>query len=207
MTIPADSVAAQYLAGVDAVTHTADRLTEAQWQLPACGEWSAAETVRHLVAVARWYHAWLDRALRGETSIPFCPAEMSRRNAAELAALTDLDGPTATTAFATTAHDYLERTRDVWEVPFAYPYGLVTVGLHCAIAAAEWHLHAWDISQLRSERHRPENPQELFIAVGESVAASVGGARGTAMRWAVPLASRRAPWETMLRRSGRTPSI
>lgn len=36
----------------------------------------------------------------------------------------------------------MERALNHWDLPFACPYGLVTVGLHCAVAATEWHLHA-----------------------------------------------------------------
>ena len=107
-----ESVADQYRAGVGAIVHTADQLANDHWDLPACGEWTATETARHVLAVARWYHAWLDRALDGETSRPFPPAKMEERNAAELTALTHLDGPSAAALFAASARDYLERTRD-----------------------------------------------------------------------------------------------
>ena len=91
------SVAAQFTSGVQAIARISSQLDGAQWEQPACGEWNATETIRHVLAVARWYHTWLDRALDDDLSRPFLPEDMDRQNAAELMALPELDGPTVTT--------------------------------------------------------------------------------------------------------------
>lgn len=114
----------------------------AAWSEAACGEWDAADTLRHLVAVVDWYHQWLDRAVKDDSSIPFVEDEFSVRNSAGIERYRDLDGPTALLEFERRATEYLELAIPEWERPFGYPGGVVTVGLHCGIAATEWHLHA-----------------------------------------------------------------
>lgn len=195
-----------FLSGIEAVVAQSDQLHDTAWDTIACGEWSAADTARHVLCVSRWYHSWLDRALAGDTSLPFDSAIMDRENEAALDALGPVSGPQAVRQFANSANDYIERVDNVWDVPYAYPYGLATAGLHAGIAATEWHLHAWDLSTVTGELHEPEDSAGLFLAAGACLAAREGGLRSAAMSIVVPLAARRSPWKSMVNRSGRSPS-
>lgn len=189
--------------GVEAVRRHVTELTPGQWAMPVCGTWSAEDTVRHLVSVANWYHEWLNRAIAGDVSRPFPGEQIDAYAAAALEDHQHTSGPDATIAFAESANAYLDRAIERWDLPYGFPFGEVTVGLHAAVAAAEWHLHAWDLSLVGLQRHRPARPDRLMIAAGECVAEAQGGVRGALVRTMLPLAARRSPWETMLRRSGR----
>ena len=90
--------------------------------------------------------------------------------------------------------------------PTGTRYGTVRVGLHCGVAATEWHLHAWDLSHALEHRHQPQDPQALFIAAGTCLAEARGGLGGAVLRLLVPLGARSNPWSTILRRSGRSPA-
>ncbi|MDH3707391.1 MAG: maleylpyruvate isomerase N-terminal domain-containing protein [Acidimicrobiia bacterium] len=202
MSISRVRVEQMYRAGVDAVeTITTD--LGAAWDEPACGEWTAAGVTRHLLAVSRWYHGWLDRALEGVSHPPFAADELPAANAADLAALESMPGPDAATAFATSARHYLERVGPAWDLPFGYPYGTVTAGLHAGVAATEWHLHAWDLATAIGRSHEPDDPQGLFLAAGACLARTEGGLKGAVLARLVPLAARHDPWPSLLRRSGR----
>ncbi|MCP4380138.1 MAG: hypothetical protein GY798_01705 [Hyphomicrobiales bacterium] len=192
--------------GVESVERISSGLSNRAWERPACGRWTGAQTARHLAAVARWYHEWLDRAIAGDASPPFTASEMDQRNDDALARIGDISGPEAITDFAETATDYLRRATAHWNLAYGYPYGTVTVGLHCGVAAAEWHLHAWDLSHTSELRHRPQNPEALFTAAGMCLAEAKGGLGGAMLRFLVPLGARRSPWPTILQRSGRTPT-
>ena len=198
-------VHALYRDGVDSVDRISSRLTPQSWEAPACGGWTGTETARHLLAVARWYHDWLDRAIGGDPSSPFPPSELDERNDAALLEVAALSGTEAVAEFVETASSYLGRTAEHWDLPFGYPFGTVTVGLHCGVAAAEWHLHAWDLSATLDLRHRPQDPQALFTAAGMCVAEAHGGVRGRMLRRLVPLGAKRNPWATIVKRSGRIP--
>lgn len=192
--------------GVESVELVGAGLSQRAWEEPACGDWTATQTARHLVAVARWYHEWLDRAIAGDASPPFAASDMDQRNEDALAAIGDLSGPDAISEFAESATAYSSRAIDHWDLPYGYPYGTVTVGLHCGVAATEWHLHAWDLSYSSERRHRPQDPAALFTAAGMCLAAATGGLRGAVLRQLIPLGSRRGPWSTILKKSGRTPT-
>lgn len=191
--------------GVLAVERQAEYLSGTGWSVVACGKWTATQTARHLYAVTKWYHGWLDRALQGDTSPPFDGAEMDLRNDEDVEALDELSGPIAIGRFAESARSYFSRVDKHWDVPFAYPFGLVTAGLHAGVAAAEWHLHAWDLSTATGHRHRPDDPKDLFLAVGACIAARESNVKRLGLNAAIPIAARRSPWETMLRKSGRLP--
>lgn len=200
-----DLVTGLFHEGVEAVGLFAAGLTGDAWELPACGRWTGTETSRHLVAVVRWYHDWLDRAIAGDASPPFPESEMDEQNEAALRMVPDLSGREAVAEFTAGAASYLNRAVQHWDVPFGYPSGTVTVGLHCGIAATEWHLHAWDLSHTSERRHRPRNPEALFTAAAMCVAEAKGGLGGAVLRLLVPLGARRNPWSTIVKRSGRTP--
>lgn len=201
--VTTDDVVRLYQAGVRAVVDATSDLDTSEWSRPACGDWDAADTSRHLVGVADWYHWCLNRAIDGVTDPPFEPSEFDERNEHGVTARQRLGGPDAVAEFVERADSYLDRATTRWDLAFGFPLGQTTVGHHLAIAAAEWHLHAWDLTRLDDRRHAPANSSALFIAVGAVMSDVTGGLRGRLMRIVAPVVSRRAPWNTMLRRSGR----
>ena len=106
--------------------------------------------------------------------------------------------------FTREARRYAERLPPLWDVPYGYPLGTVTVGLHAGIAASEWSIHAWDLS---CGRTRPSNPRALFVATAEGFTAAQRGFVGRASRAMVPLVAMWRPWEHLLKRSGRNRRI
>lgn len=80
-------VLTSYHSGVRAVVHWSARVD--QDHPDVCGQWTARDTVRHVIAVAGWYHDWLDRAEAGSSAPPFGAGELAERNAAALAATPD----------------------------------------------------------------------------------------------------------------------
>jgi uncharacterized protein (TIGR03083 family) len=194
-----------YDEGVDAFAAAAGALGPGDWDRPACGSWTASDLARHVLAVARWYDGWLQRAERGDTAPPFGGSELAARNAAELEKLSGLDGPEAVERFVTTAYLYRDRLPGQWDLPYGYPRGTVTAGLHAGTAACEWHLHTWDLAQAMGRGHRPSDPAALYAAAGACLAAAEGGAKGKVAAVLVPLGARLRPWEALLRRSGRAP--
>jgi Mycothiol maleylpyruvate isomerase N-terminal domain len=191
-----------YEAGVSAVEQSVASFTDGEWQRRACGAWTATDLAGHLICVAGWYHAWLDRAEAGDATPPFTAAELAERNDAALSTLEPGRGDERVAVFAREARRYAERLNSTWALPFGFPLGTVTAGLHAGVAAIEWHLHAWDFS---GGAYRPTNPRELFLAAGAAVTAAQQGPVGRVSSAMMPLASRRKPWEQLLKRSGRTP--
>jgi uncharacterized protein (TIGR03083 family) len=205
MGVPPASVLRLYDEGVDAFAHAAGRLDPDVWALHACGDWTAADLARHVLAVAGWYHEWLDRAEHGDTDPAFGAADLAFRNAEALAPLSGLEGPTALAQFVERARTYRDRLPARWDLPFGYPRGTVTAGLHAAVAACEWHLHTWDLARARGRGYRPSDPAALYAATGECLAVAEGGVKGRVTALLVPLGTRLRPWEAVLRRSGRAP--
>jgi len=204
--VPREVVLYLYDEGVDAYATLAGALTAAGWAQRACGEWTAAELTRHVAAVAGWYHDWLDRAERGDAAPPFPSEELAAENERALAALAGVDGPAALELFVTRARTYRDRLPPEWDLPYGYPRGTVTAGLHAAMAATEWHLHAWDLAHASdAATHRPSDPAALYQAAGACLAMAQGGVKGRVADALVPLGARLRPWEAMLRRSGRAP--
>lgn len=155
---------ASYIDGVAAIRRLADRFGREEWQKPsACEGWRAVDLAGHVLAVANWWHEWLDRAEAGDASPPFHWNDLPGKNAEALAALPPGSGPARVAEFAERALAYAERARPAWDLPFGCPPGTVsqaemTVGLHFRIAPAEWHLHAWDLARALGEMHRPGDP-------------------------------------------------
>ncbi len=201
-----DGVIALYTSGVDAVRVVTSRFDQAAWSELACGEWTATETARHLVAVVEWYDEWLDRAVAGDASVPFREDEFDRRNRVGIERHGELDGPAAVDLFAARAEAYSERAVNQWDRPYGFPGGTVTVGLHCAIAATEWHLHAWDLSAVRGARHEPTDPERLMVAAATAIAHTKSGIHGRMIRLAAPIVAKRQPWKRLLDESGRDAS-
>jgi hypothetical protein len=189
-------VLALYDEGVSAVA----RARSGAWDERVCGEWSAHDLAGHLVCVVGWYHDWLDAAERGSSLPPFPASDLVARNAQAMRGLHDATGPERVEQFVAEAQRYAARLPDDWDLAYGYPYGTVTAGLHAGVAAGEWHLHAWDLS---GGTHQPSNPEALFVAVATAMTAAKGGVAGAFQGVMVPLASRRKPWQQLLRRSGR----
>ena len=193
-------VADLYREGVDAIVAAAERRDEARtWATPACGSWTALETVRHVVVVTEWYAEWLDRAVDGDADPPFGPEQIDVRNLDELARLDDVDGAEATRRFAEQANAYLDRALQHWDLLYGFPRGTVTVGLHLRAATAEWHLHAWDLDHA----HRPSDPGAVLRGLAACIAATEPRWRRFLLLMLVRSASRRTPWLATLSRSGR----
>jgi Mycothiol maleylpyruvate isomerase N-terminal domain len=198
-----DLVAGLYRDGVNAIVASTADFDAQSWARPTCGRWDGADTVRHVLAVARWYDIWLDRALAGDTSRPFAASAIDERNDREIETLRHLDGPAAIVGFERVANAYLQRAVAYWDTPFGYPFGTVSVGLHLGVAATEWHLHAHDLARSANRSHSPSNPEALFLAAGACVAEPKPALQRSILRRLVPLGARRHPWATILRQSGR----
>lgn len=197
-------VTALYLDGIAAIEHITAAFDDGCWAAPACGDWSAADTVRHLGGVIQWYREWLERALGGEANAPFSPREFPERNDAGVRSRQSASGPEAVATFAADARSYLESATPEWDRPYGFPRGTITVGLHLGVAATEWHVHAWDLTAGSAKRHTPARAELLFRAAGTAMAVAQGGVRGRLSGFVVPLAARRNPWPTLLAQSGRT---
>jgi uncharacterized protein (TIGR03083 family) len=145
---------ATYLGAAEALYTIGRRFGPEDWDAAsACPGWDAATLVGHVLCVARWHHGWLDRAEAGDTSIPWPPAELDARNRAALDELEVMGAPDRLDAFRISTSRYAERLSTSWELPFAYPGGLLTAGWHALLAAGEWHLHAWDLGRAIGIEH------------------------------------------------------
>jgi hypothetical protein len=199
------AVLAIYREGVEAFVGLADRAAAAgAWDRPACGSWSAADLVRHELDVIGWYHGWLDRALAGDASPAFDIGVIDDRTAAGVRALAHVAPEDAVRQFEAEARRYAERLEPNWDLPFGYPRGTVTAGLHAGLAATEWHLHAWDLAGTLGADHCPGDPGTL-LAAASSCLAAVGARRERTRPATTPVAAATDPWESMLVNSGRHP--
>jgi hypothetical protein len=203
--VPQDEVLRLYGEGIDAFAGLAGELTGEDWERRTCGEWSALVLTRHVAAVAGWYHEWLDRAERGDATPPFGGQELAARNELAWEPLAGTSGPVALELFVTRATSYAGRLPAAWDLPYGYPRGTVTAGLHAAGAATEWHLHSWDLARSRGSGHRPTDPDALYRGAGACLAKAQGGLKGRIAAILVPVGARLSPWEALLRRSGRAP--
>ena len=206
--VDADALRRVYLDGVVGVERAAASLTADQWAAPACGEWTATDVARHLVVVVGWYHHWLDRALAGDASVPFARSTLDAHAQAGLDAAPASSGPDAVGRYSREAYRYVERASAVADLPYGYPLGTITVGLHLGVAACEWHLHAWDLSGAglpARVRHRPLDERVLFLAAGDAIVATERPARRAVSRVGVRVAAGRRAWNRILRESGRRP--
>ena len=193
-----------FMEGADAFVELSNSLNDEGWNRSACGTWSAALLARHVLAAVDWFHVWLDRAELGDSSIPFAVTDLGERNETELRERADLSGMAAARKFGVRAGEYVERVPEHWDLPYGYPFGEVTAGLHMGVAAAEWHLHAWDLARSMGQHHQPSNPRGLFRAAGHCVAKAEGGLRGRLLEGLLPIGARYRPWETVLKQSGRS---
>ena len=187
--------------GVSAVQSTVDGWSDERWRRPACGVWTGTDLAGHLLRVASWYHEWLDRAESGDPRPPFGEDQLAERNRQELLGLRPTSGPDRIVLFVEEAHRYAERLDSSWTLPYGCPLGTMTAGQHAALAAAEWHLHTWDLA---AGRHRPADPAALLVAVVRARAAGREGLRPRVEAAVAPLVARRHPWRRLLIGTGRT---
>ena len=186
----ADVGVAAYTNAVDALLAVGGQVGPDEWASPsACLGWDAAAVAGHVLCVVRWHHQWLDRAEAGDTSIPWPVEELEPRNRAALVDLEIDRGPDRLDAFRVAGHRYAERLPNSWGLPFSYPGGRLTVGVHAVLAAGEWHLHAWDLGR----------------AIGIEHVADAAPIRATWVALGRRVEPHGDPWRALLRASGRTP--
>ncbi len=228
---------AAYHAGVMVIGELAAQFTDEAWAGPTpCLEWRAADLAGHLRCVADDYHEYLDDApvsrlarLMARSASPDSLArKLARQNTAELAALADATGPEHIAAFLASARAYAGRVLPVWDLPHhRYADTVVTVGGMVGAAAAEWHLHAWDLAAALGKDYQPASPEilvagwqagmphlplETGVAVAPCGAVAGSGTPGRAGSGAgaVPGAgagpgAAAGAWQALLRASGRAP--
>jgi uncharacterized protein (TIGR03083 family) len=237
-TLQLDLVLRAFDDGVTAIGQLSARFTPADWGARTpCPEWRARDLAGHLRCVADDYHEYLDDApasryarLLASGSHPQALArKLARQNAAELAALADAPPDEHIAAFALSARAYARRLPSVWDLPHhQYLDHVVTVAGMAGAAAAEWHLHAWDLARALGADHRPADPEAVLggwragmAHLPATMPGSVPGrprpvvgapARGPAPvpvpSYAVPRRPYRIadPWHVLLRASGRRPA-
>ncbi len=189
--------------GIDALVAIGHSIDGSGWHRTVATDWSAVELARHVLAVSRWYHSWLDAAVAGSAAAPFPADELDDRNELMIHELRAMSGEDAIDAFAESAHAYADRLEGdpaIWELPYNSAVGRSTTGEHAGLAAAEWHLHAWDLSK---GQHVPADPARLFTVTAYGFAALEGPGASRMIRLMTPLGARMKPWPTMLQRSGR----
>jgi hypothetical protein len=192
-----------YREGVGAVRRIVWGWSPARWEQPACGAWSATDLAGHLVCVIGWHHAWLDRAEAGDPSSPFPADELAERNRAALVDLRPSEGPERIHQFVELAERYVVRLDSSWAMPYGSPAGTAPAGAHAALAALEWHLHAWDLA---AGEHVPSDPGRLLVATSRAWARHRPGMRHQARAAMAPVLARHRAWERLLVRSGRDPA-
>jgi hypothetical protein len=200
----ADEVLALYRDGAESVGSVVRGWSARDWQQLACGTWSGEQVAAHLLCVVRWYHEWLDRALVGESNPPFRVEELAAQNQRALDEIESAKPTERIAQFQGEAERYALRLPDCWDLKYGYPYGTVTAGLHAGAAAAEWHLHAWDLATAAGAHHRPSDPAALFSATAACMLTAQGGLPARLGIPILPVLALRDPWGQLLRRSGRS---
>ncbi len=195
------------LDGVARVGRGAKNLSDSQWESRCCGDWTAADTARHLLALARAHHRWLDAAISGDNSLPDPAPVLDPDNEAAIRFLSEMSGPDAVAEFVRTAGRYANRVADYWDTPIGVPGGVVTVGQHCALIALEYHLHAWDLAQMNGDtRYEPPRVKQLLSAVGEAKAVQASSVDALKILTVTWVRHRYQAWRYLLSASGRKPS-
>jgi uncharacterized protein (TIGR03083 family) len=204
MAIDRSDVLAQYGEGVDAIQRIASQLGGDQWSAPACGEWSAAELVGHVGLVADWYHETLDRAEAGDASPSLDVTTFDAWTVQQVRALAPVPSDERVQTFVRSARSYAARLPDDWDLPYGYLRGRISAGRHAALAAIEWHVHAWDLARVCGVHYAPARPDLLAAGGADAItAARSGGGRlaGSVVPWVA--AHQRDPWRAVLHRLGR----
>jgi hypothetical protein len=194
------AVLSAYREGVSAAQATVEGWSVERWSRPACGVWTGTDLAGHLLRVAAWYHEWLDRAESGDPRPPFDWDQLAERNRQELLGLRPATGPDRISLFVEEAERYAERLDSSWGLAYGCPMGTMTAGQHAALAAAEWHLHTWDLA---AGRHRPADPATLLVGAIRARAAAGSGLRPRVESVVAPMVAWRHPWRRLLAASGR----
>jgi uncharacterized protein (TIGR03083 family) len=206
MAVARDDVLDVYADGVAAIERYAAQFHDDQWARVACGDWTAAQVAAHVEHVVGWYHDWLDRALAGDARPAFPIDELPQRNAEALLVSGAAEPMAHVERFGASARAYATRVRDAWDIPFGYPRGTVTAGQHAALAAVEWHVHAWDLAQVLGTAHAPARPAVLAEAAAATWLLAHGRgpiARATQVLGPVLARHQPDPWRSLLHRMGR----
>lgn len=200
-----DAVLAVHRDGIEALAGFGATAPDDLWARQACGVWTGADLAGHVLAVSTWYHQWLDRAEDGKSDPPFPSKRLATENQQALNALPEATGPQRLAQFRRSATDYLARIEGQWALPYGCPVGTITAGQHAALAAMEWHAHAWDLARAAGEDHRPVDPDALAAAVIDAWTARRGRVTRTAQRTLAPVlrSTTRDPWHLLLRNTGR----
>jgi hypothetical protein len=197
-----DDVQRNFAEGVDAIERYAGSYTDDQWTRSALGVWDASEVLTHVDHMAHWYHERVDRALAGDLSQPFPGDDFDRWTVEQVAAAPRALPRERAADFGATARAYAERLPDVWGTPMWHVGATLTVGQHAALAAVEWHAHAWDLARVIGVEHRPQQPATLAAGAAEAVTVAQ---RNRTVQRVVPwvAAHQRDPWRSVLKRLGR----
>lgn len=192
-----DATLAAVAAGAGAVAAAA---VDARPDAPTpCDGWDALTLVRHLEGIAGAYLLWTGAALGGRVARLRTAAESARHNATILARLPVLGLREHVARFVALADDHVRLAGATWTTPMLQaPDALaLTVGQHAAVAAVEWHVHAWDLARSQGRDHVPE-PASLAVCASAWTTV-LGDVEGTVPEEAEP------SWEDLLAATGRTP--
>jgi uncharacterized protein (TIGR03083 family) len=200
-----DRVLAVHRDGIEALAGFGPAADPELWSRQVCGMWTGGELAGHVLQVSRWYHQWLDRAEAGESDPPFPAKQLATQNQQALNSLPLSSGPERLATFRRSAVDYTQRLEGTWDLPYGFPSGTVTAGQHAAVAAMEWHAHAWDLARASGADHRPVDPDTLLEAVVDAWSGRHGAVRRVVGRSASPVVRRVVgdPWPFLLRNTGR----
>ncbi len=186
-----------YHDGVDAICRIAANLAGDAWELPTpCPEWRAADLAGHLRCIVDDYHEYLDDAPVSRFSRLMATGahqdtvarKLARQNAAELAALPDVQPDQHISAFAASARRYAARLGPLFPLPHhSYRGRVITVAGMAGLACVEWHLHAWDLAAALGQSYRPADPVAVragWLAGIPQLKVSVVGDPWLAVLWA-----------------------
>lgn len=184
-------------AGIEAVAAAA---RDGRGDAPSpCAGWDALTVVRHLEGIAGAYLLWTGSSLGGRIARMRTGEEAANYNATILDRLPRLGLAQHLDRFVALASDHVRLARATWTTPMLQTPDdvLLTVGQHAAVAAVEWHVHAWDVARSQGRQHEPD-PASLVVCVAawEDVLADVTGS---------PMEAPTAPWPALLDATGRTP--
>jgi Mycothiol maleylpyruvate isomerase N-terminal domain len=170
---PLPRVLAAQRDGVVSLSRLGAKVVDWQVQTP-CADWTLLDLGGHVLTIARYYHRLLNAALGGEprTGLPH-GAQLATTNDLELRSLRERRGPERFLAFEAIATRYGERLADLdWSMTLGVWEGIgpMSVGDHALAAAAEWHIHAWDVARAFGWDYRPDDPD--VVLAGQRVFAA-----------------------------------
>jgi uncharacterized protein (TIGR03083 family) len=199
-SVTASSALTAYHDGIDAIRRLAAMFAGESWNAPTpCPEWRAADLAGHLRCVADNYHEYLDdapasrlaRLMATGANHETIARKLARQNAAELAALPDVQPADHVAAFAASARRYAARIGPLLCLPHhSYRGRVITVAGMAGLACVEWHVHAWDLARALGVDYRPADPAAVLAGWLDGIPQ-------------VPAQSAGDPWLAVLRAAGR----